>query len=157
MQPALFNEPLEDFLEVLDNLDFLGGFYNLTKSELMLLKENVNPRIFMCQYAREPETMDFSNCDLFQVSLTNGGLGYSFNQADFWNLYSSTWYANEFAKIYMPKGFKSYNSDDYLNEEKEWRNSMDNIFYPVQSGPKNGLTVTSLLEFFYIFSFFLLQ
>ena len=80
-------------------------------------------------------------CDLFHFSLTNGGLGYSFNQADFSNLYSSTWYAKEFAKIYWPKDFKSSNSDDHLDEKNGWRNSKDNIFYPVQTGPENGLTV----------------
>ena len=78
-------------------------------------------------------------CDLFHNSLTNGGLGYSFNQADFWNIYSPTRYTKEFAKIYWPKGFKTSNYDDNIDE---WRNSKDNIFYPVQSGPENGLTVT---------------
>ena len=139
MQPTLFQESLEDFLEVFDNLDFLGGFSNLTKSGQFLIKENYNPRLFMCQYAREPEDMHWDNCDLFQVSLTNGGLGYTFNQADFWNIYFPTKYTKEFAKIYLPKGFKSSNSNDNIDE---WSNSKDNIFYPVQSGPENGLTVT---------------
>ena len=148
MQPVLFEEPLEDFLEVLDDLDFLGGFSNLTKSGQVLMNKNLNPRVFACQYAREPKEMisyyGKPRCDLFHHSLTNGGLGYSFNQADFWDLYSSTWYTKEFAKIYWPKGFKRSKSDDYLDEKKEWRNSTNNIFYPVQSGQKNGLTVTVL-------------
>ena len=114
------------------------------------MKDNFNPRVFACQYAREPKEMLKSasadapgkpRCDLFHHSLTNGGFGYSFNQADFWDLFASTWYTKEFAKIYWPKGFKSSNSDDDLNEKKGWRNSKDTIFYPVQSGPKNGLTV----------------
>ena len=150
MQPALFEEPLEDFLEAFDNLDFLGGFSNLTKSGQELMRDNFNPRVFACQYAREPKEMlksaDVSGrprCDLFYHSLTNGGFGYSFNQADFWDLYSSTWYTKEFSKIYWPKGFKSFNYDDHLDEKNGWRNSTDNIFYPVKSGPKNGLTVTN--------------
>ena len=146
MQPVVVEEPLEDFLEVFDNLDFLGGFSNLTKSGQTLTKENWNPRVFACQYARQPEEMidgfGIPSFDLFHHSLTNGGFGYTFNQADFWDLFSSTWYTKEFAKIYWPKGFKSSNSDDHLIEKKEWRNSKDNIFYPVQSGPENGLTVT---------------
>ena len=156
MQPVLFEESLEDVLEILDNLNFLGGFSNMTKNGQKLLKENLTPRVFACQYAREPkriiEEEGKSKCNLFHHSLTNGGFGYSFNQADFWDIYSSTWYTKEFAKIYWPKGFKSSKPDDYLDEKKEWRNSKDNIFYPVQSGPKNGLTVTSLFEFFYILS-----
>ena len=143
MQSALFEESLEDFLEVFDNLDFMSGFSNSTKSRQTMIGRNLNPRVFMCQYAREPNEMlmKYDNCDLFRLSLTNGGLGYTFNQADFWDLYTSTWYTKEFAKIYWPKGFKSSNSDDDLNEKKGWRNSKDTIFYPVQSGPKNGLTV----------------
>ena len=107
------------------------------------MERNRNPRVFMCQYAREPKQMTYKNCDLFQISMTNVGLGYSFNQADFWDLYSSTWYTKEFAKIYWPKGFKkSSNSDDHLDKKNGWRNSKDNIFHPVQTGPENGLTVT---------------
>ena len=143
MQPALFEEPLEDFLEAFDNLDFLGGFSNLTKSGQELMKENFNPRVFACQYAREPKEITAAwtgkpRCDLFYHSLTNGGFGYTFNQADFWDQYSSTWYTKEFAKIYRPKGVKMSDSD----MESGWRNSKNNIYYPVQSGPENGLTVT---------------
>ena len=146
IQPGLFYQPLDDILEEFGNLAFLGDFGNLTESEQSSLsgrfKFNFNPRVFMCQYAREPKLMKQYNCDLFQVSLTNGGLGYSFNQANFWDLYSSTLYTNEFARIYKPKGFKLYNLDGHLDGKKEWRNLKDNIFYPVKSGPKNGLTVT---------------
>ena len=147
MQPALLEEPMEDLLKVLDDLNFLGGFSNLTKRvPFGLLKENFNPRVFGCQYAREPEEMwDYNGkpkCDLFHHSLTNGGIGHSFNQANFWDIYSSTWYTKEFAKIYWPKGFKSSNSDDHLDGKKGWRNLTDNVYYPVQSGQKNGLTVT---------------
>ena len=146
MQPALLKEPLKDFLEIFGNLDFLGGFSNLTSGgdlKKKLMERNRNPRVFMCQYAREPKQMYSENCDLFQISMTNGGLGYSFNQADFWDLYSSTWYTKEFAKIYWPKGFNRSNSNNHLDGKNGRRNSKDNIFYPVQSGPKNGLTVTN--------------
>ena len=145
MEPALFKEPLEEFLQVFGDLDFLGSSNNLTKSGQTLMEINLNPRVFMCQYSREPKVIaksGRSRCNLFHHSLTNGGFGYTFNQADFWSLYSSTWYTKEFAKIYWPKGFKSSISDDHLIEKKEWRNSKDNIFYPVQSGPENGLYVT---------------
>ena len=150
MQPALFKEPLKDFLDIFGNLDFLGGFSNLTlKSGFnlnkKLMERNWNPKVFMCQYARKPKQMDYQNCDLFQISMTNGGFGYSFNQADFWDLYSSTWYTKEFAKIYRPKGVKMSDSD----MESGWRNSKNNIYYPVQSGPENGLTVTVLIHIQY--------
>ena len=86
---------------------------------------NWNPRVFICQYAKKNMNR---HCNLFQMSLTNRGIGYTFNQVDFWDQYISTWYTKEFSKVYRPKGFK--NSD-----------SKDNIFYPVRSGPKDGLTV----------------
>ena len=112
-----------------------------------LMERNQNLRIFMCQYAREPAPLYYYNCNLFQTSLTNRGLGYSFNQADFWDLYSSTWYTKEFANIYWPKGFNGSHSD---NGKNGWRNSVNNIFYPVRSGQDNGLTVTDII--FFIFS-----
>jgi len=87
--------------------------------------------------------MSNNNCDLFQFSLTNGGLGYTFNQADFWDQYSSTWYMKDFAQIYRPKGFQKSDSDDDVNWINDWKTSKNNIFYPVQSGPKNGLTVNN--------------
>ena len=149
MQPALFQEPLENFLDVFHNLDFLI-FNNLTKFEGSKygylnekLNQNWNPRIFMCQYGRKPiDILVEGNLecdpDLFHISMTNGGFGYTFNQADFWDLHTSTWYIKEFAKIYRPKGFQKYDSEKIINSKD---GSKNNIFYPVQSGPENGLTV----------------
>ena len=140
------SELFRDFLDEFGNLDFLE-FNNLTKFgfyRTRFMGMNFNPIVFKCQYARKfgnKYNMEwFGLCDLFQFSLTNGGIGYTFNQADFWNIYSPTKYTKEFAKIYWPKGSKPSNSNDNIDE---WRNSKDNIFYPVQSGPKNGLTVTN--------------
>ena len=163
MQPALFQEPLENFLDVFHNLDFLN-FNNLTKfggSKYRYLNkkmnQNWNPRIFMCQYGRQPIEMSVDGnlqCDpdLFHTSMTNGGFGYTFNQADYWDLYSSTWYTKEFAKIYRPKGFQKYDSEINLNRKEikdGWIHLKNNIFYPVQSGPENGLTVRDLITYSY--------
>ena len=165
MQPAMFNEPLEDFLEIFRNLDFLGSFNNLTQFEGViegsfkrnLMEINNSPRVYVCQYAREPKKIWVDgklSCDLFHNSLTNGGFGYSFNQANFWDLYSPTWYAKEFANIYRPKGHNSSNTDTNHKDGKNgWRNSTDNIFYPVQTGPENGLTVTRDLSIIGLFLF----
>ena len=135
MQPVLFKEPLKDFLDVFGNLDFFG-FNNVTKFgyyRRQLMEKNLNPRVFMCPYARK--NMDWYECDLFQMSFTNRGFGYTFNQADFWDHYISTWYTKEFSEIYRPKSFKK--SDNHLDEKQGWRKSKDNIFYPIQSGPKD--------------------
>ena len=141
------SELFRGFLDEFGNLDFLG-FTNLTKFgfyRTRFMGMNFNPIVFKCQYARkfgnEYNMEWFGLCDLFQFSLTNGGFGYTFNQADFLDQYISTWYTKEFSKIYSPKGFKD--SGHHKDGNKDvWWNSTDNIFYPLQSGPKNGLTVT---------------
>ena len=77
IQPVLFDEPLEHFLEVFDNLDFLP-YNNLTKFNDMnkyLMESNTNPRVFMCQYAGKPEILSPWNCNLFHASMTNEGIG----------------------------------------------------------------------------------
>ena len=166
MQPAVFTETLQDFLQVFGNLDFLGR-NNITKGYPYLSKvwpnraneskawpdrvndikkdfmeTNKNSRVIMCQYGRIPKVMNPSNCDLFHVTLTNEGFGYSFNQADFWDIFSSTPYTKEYAKIYQPKEFtRSTNMKNH-----PWINSQNNILYPFQAGPENGLTVRLGLE-----------
>ena len=151
MQPVLFKDPLKDFLDIFGDLDFLE-FNNLYESKntgehttKSLTERNRNPRVLMCQYRRQPLNMIeltsnaivVPKCNLFHLSLTNGGFGYTFNQANFWDMYSSTQYTEEFAKIYRPKGHKTPDSDhDYSNT-----NHKDNIFYPIQSGEENGLKV----------------
>ena len=148
IQPVSFKEPLNDFLDVFGNLEFLG-FNNLTRFDnkdynnykKVFMDSNWNPRVIKCQYAKNVGGSFAEGCELFQVSLTNRGLGYSFNQADFWNQYISTWYTRDFFNIYKPKGFK--NSDNHRDGRDGWRNYKDNIFYPIQSGPNYGLTVTN--------------
>ena len=167
MQPVLFKDPLKDFLDIFGDLDFLE-FNNLNQGDELdvavenkkksLMERNRNPKVLMCQYARQPVKMIGSTsdgsynvvpkCNLFHLSLTNGGFGYTFNQANFWDMYSSTQYTEEFAKIYRPKGHKIPNShNDYSNT---WTDHKDNIFYPIQSGEENGLTVFSLNLSFYL-------
>lgn len=148
MQPAVFNETLQDFLRVFGNLDFLGR-NNITKGypypskdhrandiKKDLMETNKNSRVIMCQYGRIPKVMNPKNCDLFHVTLTNEGFGYSFNQADFWDIFSSTPYTKEYAKIYQPKGFTHSHMKNH-----PWINSKNNILYPFQTGLENGLTV----------------
>ena len=142
IQPIVFKEPLKDFLGVFGNLDFLG-FNNFTKfgsyrQDFMDL--NWNPRIFGCQYSDPYFNFD-TGCELFHLSLTNRGIGYTFNQADFFDQYISNWYTKEFSKIFKPKGIKYF--DKHPDGKHKSRNSKSNIFYPVMSGPKYGLTVTN--------------
>ena len=107
-QPVLFNEPLEDFLEVFGNIDALGN--NLTKFSSLkkdLMEVNINPRVFMCKYAGITESFTPSGCNLFYTSMTNEGFGYSFNKANFWDIFERTAFTELYAKIMRPKGYNS--------------------------------------------------
>ena len=118
IQPAVFYEPLEKFLKSFDNLEFLS-FNNLTKHEKdrRLMEYNPNPRVLMCQYAggssdEKPPPFD---CDLFHISMTNNGIGYTFNNVNFWDMFSKTTYTEMFSKIMTPKGFdKDPTTDEHV-------------------------------------------
>ncbi len=89
---------------------------------------NTNPRIFKCQYNNldQPDSLeDATRCFLFSRSYTSSGFGYTFNNRDFWDLYSPT---NEFNKIF---------SDTMFPQLKEEGNR---LLYPSSTGSKYGLT-----------------
>ena len=150
IQPALYFEPLDEFLLSYDNLDFLH-FNNLTnhtstffKRNLkeILMERNPNPRILKCNYASR-EYPHPENCNLFYNSLTNDGFAYTFNNADFWDMFLETHYANLFSKIMRPKGYKKKNEIsnvltevDYSNNGIDWVYPKEGIVYPNKSGPK---------------------
>ena len=153
IQPVLFKEPLKDFLEVFDNLDFLG-YNNFTKFDNFrrnLMEVNLNPRIYMCQFAGNPISMSPSYCDMFHPSLTNAGIGYSFNKANFWDIFSEHNYTKLHAKIYRPKGFNwpsSVNEYDENDQNQRWVYPRDNISFPETSGPAYGLIVIYMFSLF---------
>ena len=147
IQPSLYHEPLDEFLESYDNLEFLP-YKNLTtyireNGAKKLMESNTNPRIFMCRYAGEGKLLP-QNCNLFHTSLTNQGIGYSFNIANFWDIFSHTRYTNLFAKIMRPKGYKTKPSKEefYLkNEDDQWAYPENGIISPIRSGPTSRLEV----------------
>ena len=155
IQPVLFKEPLQDFLEVFDNLDFLG-YNNFTKFDNFrrnLMEVNLNPRIYMCQFAGNPISMSPSYCDMFHPSLTNAGIGYSFNKANFWDIFIEHDYTKLHAKIYRPKGFdwpSSANNYDENDQNQRWVYPRDNISFPETSGPAYGLIVICMFNCFEI-------
>ena len=52
-------------------------------------KDDLNPRIFMCQYNRQPGYFNPRSCNLFVRSYTNEGFGYTFNGGPFWSKHRS--------------------------------------------------------------------
>ena len=144
IQPPVFYEPLEDFLKSYDNLDFLP-FNNLSKfnsrEQRNLMEYNENPRILMCQYGegKPVKIMVPKDCQAFHTSMTNSGIGYTFNNANFWDIFTKTNYTNLFAKIMRPKGFDEEPSD--IKVEDEYSMYSKNITFPKNSGPFYGLKV----------------
>ena len=155
IQPAVYIEPLDDFLKSYDNLNFLT-FNNLTNHTAsfwtenlknLLMERNPNPRILKCSYAtREYPSQD--KCNMFYNSLTNDGFAYTFNNADFWDMYLDSHYSNLFSKIMRPKGYEKENqlnhdtSEDYTDDGIDWVYPKEGILFPEKSGPTNGLLVS---------------
>ena len=142
IQPVLLEEPLEDFIGAFDNLKFMH-YNNLTtfgEQRKKLMENNFNPRVFMCKYAQMPKHMKPSNCKIFYTSLTNEGIGYSFNKANFWDIFSKTPYNELYAKIMRPKGFNMAPSSVESHGHQQRLYPRD-ISFPVSSGTAYGLEV----------------
>ena len=146
IQPVSYIEPLNDFLKSFDNLDFLPydnlttftkcGSHPKNTCKRNLMETNINPQVLWCQYKGKPESFSAEpNCNSFHTSLTNEGFGYSFNQANIWDIFSGTQYMKLYSKILRPKGYDlkpSSNYEIYPNQ---------NISFPITSGPSYGLQV----------------
>ena len=151
IQPAVFYEPLESFLESYDNIDFLP-FNNLTKfssrRQRNLMEYNSNPRILMCQYPEGKRfyTMVPKDCQLFHTSITSDGIGYTFNNANFWDIFRKIDYTKLFSKIMRPNGFNKEPLPSHRFDENTSTNNQrmypKNIHFPIKSGHLHGLEVT---------------
>ena len=144
IQPAVFYEPLESFLEAYDDLDFLP-FNNLMKfksrKQRNLMEYNSNPRILMCQYpeGKKVGNMVPKDCQSFHASITSEGIGYTFNNANYWDTFRGTNYTKLFSKIMRPKGFNKEPSPS-LGSDKQ-RMYPKNIYFPLKIGHLHGLEV----------------
>ena len=144
MQPPIYQETLEEITDIYGNLSFLGPYQNVThvtKLTNKLMKTDFNARILMCRYAGVPSTLNPSNCNIFQRALTNEGLGYSFNHANFWDIFAETPYTKLYAQIMMPKGYKepASPSSKVEDENQRWIYPQKGILFPDSSGPAYGL------------------
>ena len=140
IQPVVIHEPLEDFLESFDNLDFLP-FNNWTRyprtKRFHLTEVNLNPMVYSCNYAERAKSLN-NNCTLFHLSLTNDGMGYTFNNANFRDMYSTTSYMDLFSKIMRPKEYKRTRVEQI---DKDGLTYPKGIEFTQGSGPTSGLEV----------------
>ena len=148
-QPPHFVETDEEMSLTFKNATFLG--YPLKfplKSSLEVTEDHVygdgalnyNPKIPVCQYSGSPQYPTKSNCKLFSRSITNEGLGYTFNGANFWCLYHDTPYAKAFSKIMYPKEGQNY-KDCSLRDGLVDAYVDAGARLPESSGPSYGLTI----------------
>ncbi|TRY61063.1 hypothetical protein TCAL_12244 [Tigriopus californicus] len=62
-----------------------------------------NPRIFGCQWLGFPTEDHIASCNLFHRLFTNAGMGYTFNSADYEDLFLDTSYLNTFKTVMNAK------------------------------------------------------
>ena len=106
MQTPVYEESLTELTEIYGNFSFLGypNVSNLDPFERNLMLSNPDARVFFCMYDGKPEAWKPQNCNLFFRSITNEGFGYSFNKANFWDMFTNTTYNRNFSAIMRPKG-----------------------------------------------------
>ena len=121
VQSIHFQESVEEENRVFSNIDkaFQQSSFNL-KPQDSSTRRNFNNLVSLCQYAGEPEEMEFTNCDLFRRSISNLGLSFSFNADKFWRIYRESEYNKLFERVMAP-------------------NTRQPIIFPASSGPEYGL------------------
>jgi hypothetical protein len=136
-QPPVFSETMQEINATFGNLDILR-FRNLRNFKSLVdpnILKNYNPRIFMCKYAGVPAEMKPHLCHLFHRSPTDEGIGYSFYDANFWDVYSKSEYNEIYASIMFPKGYNKSASPANMEEVYP----TEGILFPETSEPAYGL------------------
>ena len=75
VQPLAYKD--SDVKSVMGDFKFLE--YE-TDDKQMDDDENWNPQIPICKYAGKPDSLDPKQCNMFQASITDDGMGYTFNR-----------------------------------------------------------------------------
>ena len=136
VQAPVYKETMEELTDIYGDLGFLqyNNVTNLASLISPLVTSNSDARIFLCQYAGIPEQMSPSTCDIFFRSITNQGFGYSFNMANFWDIFSKMNYFNKkFSKIMRPKGHDQPSSPMEIDEDDDsqrWVYPKKGVLFP---------------------------
>ena len=155
LQTPTYYEDFKAFQDIYGDLSFLG-YNNLTdvtsKGKSHLMETTKNSRIFLCKY----EGMDGwngwqnkeKNCNIFHRSFSSSGLGFTFNQADFWSYMQNNSYTQSFAKIMTPKGHNNIAKPEE-NQEDIYAQHAGSLHYLIRNG-ENGELVLVLQSNKYI-------
>ena len=119
-----------DIQPIFKNLSFLM-YDNIAEDFPDKLIRNRNSRIPLCKYAGNPRVFDERKCKLFYNSLTDEGIGYTFNNVNFWNFFKKYNYSETFAEIMQPKG--------YTTAELDQNQLYDGVSIPMSNGPAYGM------------------
>ena len=135
MLPPMFQESLEDILDTYDNLHFLGyKTWTADEQKVRKIAFNSYAMVLMCPFGNlraKSISQEMPFCDKISPSFTNEGIGYSFNNANFWDMFINTSYAKTFASIMRPKGS--------IEKSCNHHHCKDSILYPKSSGSIHGL------------------
>ncbi len=139
-QPPHLFDSTEEIESTFGNGSFLKHNHLLyNKKAQKYWSMNSNPIVLMGQYAGVPRDMTPSYIDLLRRSYTNDGIGYTFNQANFWNNHKDTEFNKLFADIMNPRG-RDKKTTPYLNAD-DISIYPDGILFPENSGTEFGLTL----------------
>ena len=75
VQPLAYKD--SDAKSVMGDFKFLE--YE-TEDEKQMADKNWNPQIPICTYAGKPDSFDPEQCNMFQPSISDDGMGYTFNR-----------------------------------------------------------------------------
>ena len=119
MQTPVYKESMNELTEIYGNFSFLHytNVTNIASLETAFMTSNPDARVFLCKYAAKTETLHPRNCDLFFRSITNEGFGYSFNMANFWDVFSDTSFNRNFSHIMRPKGDDKIPTPSAIDED----------------------------------------
>lgn len=90
------------------------GIFGPFKGQLKMEMGVPNPRIFGCQWLGKPQFANIFDCNLFRRHFTNAGIGYTFNQVDFEDMFLNTTFLSMFQRIMEAKG-RGQNDKSNLN------------------------------------------
>ena len=135
IQPPVYKETMKELTEIYGNFSFLhyDNVTGISKLETTFMTSNPDARVFLCKYAGKIELLNPNSCDLFSRSITNEGFGYSFNMANFWDIFSNASYNQNFSNIMRPKGYDqdpSPSGFDENDDAQRWVYPKDGVQFP---------------------------
>ena len=144
-QTPSYYEDSREFESLFGDLSFLeySNISSIPELRSNLMKTNKNSRVFICDFeGDETKTLiDPKQCKLFHRSFTSQGMGFTFNQADFWSLMKETKFTRTFAKILTPKGHSNKSKSNINQDHSSNLYEKSGITFPKRNGQNGELVL----------------